>query len=229
MAAPAPPDVVAVFAAGVLTILTPCCLPMVPPLLAGGVGHRLRPVAIVSGSILTFTTLGVLTGVVGGLTPERLRLPFTALMIAFGAVMADDDLHELYSRRASRLAGRATAVTEAVDETRHPLASGFLLGLLLGVVWLPCVGPILGGVLAYVGTTGDVLRSGALLFVYGVGFGIPLLAVAYGGKRVGQTVLDAVTEGTRPVTLRRLAGYVLVVTGVGMLFELDKLALSALV
>jgi cytochrome c biogenesis protein CcdA len=223
------PDAVAVFAAGVLTILTPCCLPMVPPLLAGGVGHRLRPVSVVAGSVVAFTALGVAVGAVGGLTPDSFRLPFTLLMIAFGAVMADDDLNRLYSRYASRVAGRATEASELVDRDAHPLASGFLLGLLLGVVWLPCVGPILGGVLAYVGTTGDVMRSGALLFTYGVGFGLPLLGVAYGGKHAGRSLLDAATVDDNPELVRRVAGVVLAVTGVAMLFELDRLALRTLV
>jgi cytochrome c biogenesis protein CcdA len=223
------PDAVAVFAAGVLTILTPCCLPMVPPLLAGGVGHRLKPLVIVSGSVVTFTALGVLTGTLGGVTPDSFRLPFTVLMIAFGAVMADDDLNRLYSRAASRVAGRATAVTTLLAEDEHPIASAFVLGLLLGVVWLPCVGPILGGVLAYVGTTGNVVASAWLLFVYGIGFSLPLLGVAYGGKRAGRTLVGAATDAGRPELLRHVAGYVLVATGVAMLFRIDKLVIGTLV
>lgn len=222
------PGVVTVFAAGVFTILTPCCLPMLPPLLAGGVGHRLRPLFIVTGSVVSFTAFGVATAVVSGLTPGTLRLPFMALIVAFGAVMADDDVHAVYSKYASRLAGRATEATAAIDEERHPIAGPFALGLLLGGVWLPCVGPILGAVLAYVGTTGEVARSGTLLFTYGVGFGLPLLAVAYGGKRTAARLRDRVDAVGGPETVRRAAGYVLILTGVAFLFNLDKLALAAL-
>ncbi|MFW5918077.1 MAG: cytochrome c biogenesis protein CcdA, partial [Haloferacaceae archaeon] len=91
---------VAVFVAGTLTALTPCCLPMLPPLLAGSAGHRLRPVSIVAGSIVSFTALGILTSTLGNLTPETLRLPFVVLIVAFGAVLADDDLHEAYTTHA---------------------------------------------------------------------------------------------------------------------------------
>ncbi|ODR83203.1 cytochrome C biogenesis protein CcdA [Haladaptatus sp. W1] len=222
------PSVVAVFFAGVVTILTPCCLPMLPPMLAGSVGHRFRPLSIVFGSISSFTALGVATGFFGGLSPDALRGPLMAVMIAFGAVMADDDIHEVYSTYASKVAGRATEAVALVDERDRPLASAFLLGLLLGVVWLPCVGPILGGVLAYVGTTGDVSRSASLLFVYGLGFSVPLLGVAYGSKRGGRALADTVMRGWRPVQFRKVAGYVLVVTGVAMLFDIDKLVLSLL-
>ncbi len=223
------PGIVAVFVAGVLTALTPCCLPMLPPLLAGSVGHRLRPIAIVSGSITSFTALGVATALVGSVTPDTFRLPFVAMIIAFGAVMADDDLHAAYTTRASQITGPATRFTTSVEDTHHPLVGGFVLGTFLGVIWLPCVGPVLGSVLAFVGTSGNTTQSAALLFTYGVGFSIPLLIVAYGGKRASGWLTRRVRSLNRPSLVRRLSGYALVVTGIGLLFELDKAVLAALV
>ncbi|MFC4245795.1 cytochrome c biogenesis CcdA family protein [Natribaculum luteum] len=223
------PGIAAVFVAGVLTALTPCCLPMLPPLLAGSVGHRLRPLAIVSGSITSFTALGVVTALVGSVTPDTFRLPFVAMIIAFGAIMADDDLHAAYTTRASRITGPATRFTTSVEDTHHPLVGGFVLGTFLGVIWLPCVGPVLGSVLAFVGTSGNTTQSAALLFTYGVGFSIPLLIVAYGGKRASGWLTRRVRSLNRPALVRRLSGYALVVTGIGLLFELDKAVLAALV
>jgi cytochrome c biogenesis protein CcdA len=217
------PSTVAVFLAGVLTILTPCCLPMIPVLVVGANGHRLRPVAIVAGSTLTFTALGTLTGSVGAVTPETIRAPFAVLMLGFGVVLADDDVNDLYTRYASRLAGRATALTGRVDEDRHPLGNAFVVGLLLGVIWLPCVGPILGGVLAYVGSSATVAGGAALLFTYGVGFSIPLLGVAYAGQAGGRRLVDsASTAGFRTAT-----GYAFVLLGLAVLFDVDKLALAS--
>lgn len=223
------PTTTAVFLAGVVTILTPCCLPMIPVLVVGSTGHRFRPVAIVTGSTLTFTALGVATGTIASLTPDDVRLPFAILMLVFGAVMADDDLNEVYSRYASKLTGRASTATRTIDEDSHPLANGFLVGLLLGVIWLPCVGPVLGGVLAYVGTTGNVARSATLLFTYGVGFSIPLLGVAYATRRGGRRVVDSLTDGGVTESLQTVTGYSFVLLGVAMLFGLDKLALATLV
>ncbi|GAB6862979.1 cytochrome c biogenesis CcdA family protein [Haloplanus litoreus] len=217
------PSTVAVFLAGVLTILTPCCLPMIPVLVVGANGHRLRPVLIVAGSTLTFTVLGVVTGSVGSITPETIRAPFAVLMLAFGVVLADDDVNDLYSRHASRLAGRATGLTGRVDERRHPLANAFVVGLLLGVIWLPCVGPVLGGVLAYVGTTASVAGGAALLFTYGVGFSLPLLGVAYLGRSGGNRLL----EYGRGDGFRTATGYAFVLLGLAVLFDLDKLALAS--
>ncbi|WP_137284409.1 cytochrome c biogenesis CcdA family protein [Halorussus salinisoli] len=219
------PTTTAVFLAGVVTILTPCCLPMIPVLVVGGTGHRLRPVAVVAGSTLTFTVLGVLTGVAGSVTPDSVRVPFAVFMLAFGGVMADDDLNRIYSRYASRFASRATTMTQIVDEKRYPLANAFVVGLLLGAIWLPCVGPILGGVLAYAGTTANVTHSAWLLFVYGAGFSVPLLGVAYGGRRI----LDAVTGDGIGRSFRTATGYAFVTLGVALLFGLDKLLLATLI
>lgn len=221
------PTAVAVFAAGVLTILTPCCLPMVPVLVVGSSGHPLRPVAIVTGSTLTFTALGVVTGMIGWLTPNSLRVPFAVLMLAFGAVMADEDLNDIYSRYASRIAGRASVASGRIDEDRHPLLNAFAIGLLLGIIWLPCVGPILGGVLAYVGSTSTVARSAGLLFVYGAGFSVPLLVVAYAGKQSGRRLFDPVVDGVPGDAVRTLTGYAFVALGIAVLFDIDKLLLAS--
>ena len=222
------PTLSIVFLAGVATILTPCCLPLLPPLLSGSVGHRLRPVAIVSGSLLSFTALGVLVGAVGAFSPELLRAPAFLAIIAFGAVMVDDDLHRIYSTYASRLSGSATQRVSMLDERRHPLASAFSLGVLLGVIWLPCVGPVLGAVLAYAVTAGAALESGFFLFVYGLGFSVPLLGVAYGGKVAGRSLGDRLGVLGRQDVLRRVVGVVLLATGVALLFEVDRIILSAL-
>jgi cytochrome c biogenesis protein CcdA len=96
------------------------------------------------------------------------------------------------------------------------------------VVWLPCVGPVLGGVLAYVGTTGDVGQSAWLLFTYGVGFSVPLLGVAYAGRTGGRRLVDRVTDGVAGEGFRRATGYAFVLLGVAVLFDLDKLALASL-
>lgn len=222
------PTLTVVFLAGVATILTPCCLPLLPPLLSGSVGHRLRPVAIVSGSLLSFTALGVAVGAVGSISPETLRLPAFLAIVAFGAIMVDEDLYRHYSTYASRLSGSAAQRVAVFDEGKRPVTSAFFLGVLLGVIWLPCVGPVLGAVLVYAATTGAALESGFFLFVYGVGFSVPLLGVAYGGKVAGRPLADRLGVLGRDDVLRRAVGVVLLVSGVALLFEVDRIFLSAI-
>jgi cytochrome c biogenesis protein CcdA len=217
------PSLLAVFGAGVATILSPCCLPLLPAMVSSGTDDRRRPLVLVAGSILSFTLLGVLVGAVAGLSPRTFRLPFVVALIAFGAVLVDDDLHDLYSRASSGLGGRADRATARV-ESDYPLAGAFLTGTLLGVIWLPCVGPVLGAVLAFAGQSGDLTTSGGLLFTYGVGFAVPLVATAY----LGRDALDRLGVARR-VAGRRVLGAVLVATGVALLFDLDKLLMRVLV
>lgn len=217
-----------VFVAGAATILTPCCLPLLPPLLSGSAGHRLRPMAIVSGSLVSFTGLGVAVGTLGSFSPDALRTPAFIVIIAFGAVMFDDDLHRIYSSYTSRLSGTVTGRVHALDGGDHPITSAFALGALLGVVWLPCVGPVLGAVLAYAATAGAAAESGVLLFVYGLGFSVPLLTVAYGGRIAGRSLADSIGLLGRGDAVRRVVGAVLLASGVGLLFEFDRVLLSAL-
>ena len=72
MVEPSAPSIFLVFLAGIVTILKPCCLPLVPAIFSGSAGHRLRPVAIVSGLTLSFTTMGVLVSAFGATFGRRL-------------------------------------------------------------------------------------------------------------------------------------------------------------
>ncbi len=222
----AQPTLILAFLSGVLTVATPCIIPILPPMLAGSMGHRLRPLFIVLGSAVTFTLMGglfSLIGIASGVSGETLRFLFIVVIIAFGAVMVDDEINKVYLRYSSKLANSVYHLLYrkgniSVDE--HPLFSAFILGMALGIVWIPCVGPILGSVLAYATLQGNVVGGSLLLFAYAVGLGIPMLAIAYGGKYVSGKV-----EWTKrnSETIRFIAGWVLILTGVAMLFGVDKL------
>jgi cytochrome c-type biogenesis protein len=218
------PGFVAVFSAGVLTILSPCCLPLIPAVVSSGTGHRYRPVVLVFGSVLSFTALGVAVGAIASVSPQTFRLPLVALLIVFGAVLVDDDLNRLYERRASRIAAKVDRLSVSTHG-ESSLLGGFVTGTLLGILWLPCVGPILGGVLAFAGSSGETLTSGTLLFTYGVGFAVPLLVTAY----VGKDAIDRTGIGNNQRSIRRLVGTVLLVTGIALLFDLDKLLMRLVI
>ena len=220
------PTLILAFLSGVLTVATPCIIPILPPMLAGSVGHRLRPLFIVLGSSVTFTLMGglfSLVGVASGVSGETLRIFFILAIIAFGAVMVDDEINEIYIRYSSKLANSAGHALHrrgniSVDE--HPLVGAFILGMALGIVWIPCVGPILGSVLAYATLQGNLGSGSLLLFFYALGLGIPMLAIAYGGKYVSGKVEWTQRNSMR---IRRIAGWVLILTGVGMIFGVDKI------
>lgn len=213
------PTAFLVFLAGVATIATPCIIPILPPMLAGSVGHRLRPLLIVAGSAVTFTLMGGIFSALGlaiGAEKETLRLIFIGVIIVLGAIMVDEDLSELYTRYSSMLLSRFSG---PLTEEKQSLGGAFLLGMALGIVWIPCVGPILGSVLAYTVYQGEVVSGSLLLLIYSAGLSLPMLIIAYGGKYVGTRMEWAKRNSLR---IRKLAGVVLLLTGLAMLFGLDK-------
>jgi len=214
------PNILLAFLAGVVTIVTPCVLPIMPPLLAGSVGNRLRPLLIVSGSIVTFTLMGGLFSVIGiaaGSLGNSLRLFFVVLIIGFGAVWVDEDINEIYMKYSSTLLNRF--FRQPVNPEGESLLGAFVLGLSLGIVWIPCVGPILGAVLSFVAIEGNLLMGSLMLLSYSIGLGIPMLIIAYGGKRVSGQLEWSKRNSTR---IKKLAGWVLILTGLAMLFGIDQ-------
>src|SRR5574341_2639564 len=100
---PAAPSVFWVFIAGLATVITPCVLPILPAVLSGSVGSRLRPVAIVTGMSTTFTLMGILVSAVASFTffAEYLRWFSIFFIIGMGAVLFDDDVNEGYVKISS--------------------------------------------------------------------------------------------------------------------------------
>ena len=216
-----------VFLAGIVTAGTPCVIPIIPIILAGSIGHRLRPFFIVLGSMVTFTLMGGLFSVIGsfaGGSQETLRGISIFVIIGFGAIMADSDVKEVYMKYSSRLVNRMRVVfignsLKPVQNESHPLRGAFILGLSSGIVWLPCVGPTLGTVLTYVTYQGNVIIGLYLLGIYSLGFGLSLLAISYSAKHYSNK-LKWVKEHS--MSMERIAGWILILVGVGMLFGIDK-------
>src|SRR3990172_9146973 len=178
------PSTLLVFLSGFLSALTPCVLPILPPMLAGSMGHRLRPLFIVLGSAVTFTLIGGLFSVIGSVyAKDALRYFFIAMIILFGAVWADKDINNIFMRYSSMIVGRIHMALSSVGlkapGPEHPLLGAFTLGMSLGVVWIPCIGPILGSVLTYTTYQGNILQGSILLLTYSAGLSIPILFVSY--------------------------------------------------
>lgn len=234
MVEPSTPSIFLVFLAGIVTILKPCCLPLVPVIFSGSAGHRLRPVAIVSGLTLSFTTMGVLVSAFGatfGAFADTLRNIAILFIIGMGAVLFDEDINMEFIKISS-------AITQGIRQYFGTLSGysnlnmpeggivgGFFLGMSLGILWIPCVGPILGAVLAYVASVGNIPYGAWMLFVYSVGMSLPMLSIAYYGKKVTGRYQWFVKRG--PV-LKKLSGLVLIVIGIMMLFNIDKLIIRVL-
>lgn len=208
-----PAELAMAFGAGLASVASPCVLPVVPLLVTGTAeDHRARPALVVAGLAASFVVMGVLTSLfgaaVGPLVPS-LERAVALLVIAFGVLLLlDVNLFKGLSW-LQRLGPAAAGPW-----------SGLVLGLSLGLVWIPCVGPMLSSVLAMVAARGTLAAGVALLLVYSAGFAVPMLAVGYGSKALRQRIR---LVAAHPVVVRWVSGLVLIGFGAlvlaqGMLF-----------
>lgn len=201
------------FGAGLASVASPCVLPVVPLLVTGTAeDHRARPALIVAGLAASFVAMGVLTSLFGaavGPAVPRLEKVVGALVVAFGLLLV-----------AGVNPFRRLTWLSRVGAGGGGSLSGLALGLSLGLVWIPCVGPMLSGVLATVATRGSLAAGVLLLLAYAAGFAVPMLLVGYGSQALRQRVRAVAAH---PVAVRWVSGLLLVAFGAlilqrGMLF-----------
>lgn len=201
------------FGAGLASVASPCVLPVLPIIVAGRTDEdRARPALIVAGIALAFIAMGVASSLFGsaiGPALPWLEKATGVLVLVFGLLLlADVNLF----KRLTWLQG--------IQVRGGGRWSGLLLGASLGLVWIPCVGPMLSSVLAMVASEGTLAAGVGLLFIYSLGFAIPMLAVGYGSQALRQRVRAVAAH---PVAVRWVSGLILVVFGIvilkkGMLF-----------
>lgn len=209
-------------AAGSLTTLSPCVFPLLPLVLGGALqGNRLAPVAMGAGMIASFAAIGMLLGALGpalGIDADTVRTAGAAMLIAFALVMLVPALGERFTRWMLPIASTANAASSRLDG--GSLVGALLLGGVLGLVWSPCSGPLLGSALTLVASEGGVTRGGLVLGVFGLGAAIPLVAVAYASRRGFVAMREWVM--TRIERVRHVFAVLLGALGVGILAGGDK-------
>lgn len=167
------------FVAGSLSTLSPCVLPIVPILLGTAVAaHRLGPYVLAGGLALSFTVVGVLIASLGGaigLDQAALRTGGALLLLAFGFILMLPQLQERFAVATSGVSGAGQDVLAKV--TLDGLPGQFLLGLLLGIVWSPCVGPTLGAAITLASQGESLGQVTLLMALFGLGAGVPLVVL----------------------------------------------------
>ncbi len=172
--------IVVAFIAGLATAVSPCVLPILPIVLATGAdGDRRRPYLVIAGLIASFSffTLASVQII------DTLNLPSSTLRDAAIVVIAGFGLTLLVPALAVAWE-RATARIPAVGASlaRPGVAGGLITGVGLGLVWTPCAGPILGAITSLAVTAPGSTATLALVIAYAIGAGLPLLAIALGGR-----------------------------------------------
>jgi cytochrome c biogenesis protein CcdA/thiol-disulfide isomerase/thioredoxin len=189
--------VVVAFVAGLVTAVSPCVLPILPIVLATGAdGDRRRPYLVIVGLIASFSFFTLASVQVISalhLPSSALRDVAIAVIAIFGLTLLVPAVNRIWERATvrlqgvgGRLIGRSNGgplMSRAAEERkRGSVVGGLATGLGLGLVWTPCAGPILGAITSLAVTTPGSGSTLILVVAYAIGAGLPLLAIAQGGR-----------------------------------------------
>ena len=208
--------------AGLISTLSPCVLPLIPIVIGTALSaHRFGPVALAAGLALSFVTIGLFIATVGfaaGLDQELFRSIAAVLLILVGGVL-------LMPRLQLQLAAAAAPIGNWASEkaggfSTYGLAGQFAVGVMLGAVWSPCVGPTLGAA-SVLAARGENLTVVAMtMFAFGIGAALPLLAIgAMSRSALGRWRARLFAAGNGG---KILMGIMLVVIGAFIITGTDK-------
>lgn len=198
------------FISGIVTILSPCILPMLPIILSGGVGDKRKPYGVITGFILSFVIFSLTLSTIVkklNLPPDGLRNISVIFIIFFGFVMLIPKLKEIFEKLVS-------VITRSRGNKKHSkgFKGGVLTGFSLGLIWTPCVGPIMASVISLAITQSVDIGSVFIILSYSIGTSIPMLLVILGGK----SLLKKIPSVTR------YFGIIMIVAGLSIAFGLDR-------
>jgi cytochrome c biogenesis protein CcdA/thiol-disulfide isomerase/thioredoxin len=196
------------FVAGVITAISPCVLPVLPILLAGGASGR-KPLRVIAGLVVSFSVFTLFaTWILDklGLPQDTLRNLAIAFLFVLAAILLVPQAALIVERPLasfSRLRPKGAA------------GGGFLFGATLGLVFVPCAGPVLATVTVVAANNNVGLRAILLTLAYALGAAVPMIAIAYGGREA------AARLRRHAQALRRASGVVIAAVAIGLVFHVD--------
>jgi cytochrome c biogenesis protein CcdA/thiol-disulfide isomerase/thioredoxin len=220
--------VILVFLGGVLTILSPCILPVLPFVFARSEQKFLtNGLPMLAGMAITFAAIATLAAV-GGSWAVRVnqygRLFALVLLTAFAATLLSTRLADWLARPFVALGNRLTQSNPAAAG-RFTLLNSLLLGVATGLLWAPCAGPILGLILTGAAISGPNTRTTLLLFAYAAGAATSLAVALLAGGRVFAFLKKSLGTGE---WIRRGLGVAVLLAVVAIVFGWDSTVLTRL-
>src|SRR5438067_979867 len=196
------------FIAGVITAISPCVLPVLPILLASGASGR-KPLHVIAGLVASFSVFTLFaTWLLDqlGLPQDTLRKLAIFFLFAMAAV--------LLVPRAALVIERPLAVFSRL-RPKTVGGSGFFFGATLGLVFVPCAGPVLATVTVVAANNNVGARAILLTLFYALGAAVPMLAIAYGGREA------AAHLRRQAQTVRVASGAIVAIVAIGLVFHVD--------
>ncbi|MDP4002686.1 cytochrome c biogenesis CcdA family protein [Methylobacterium sp. NEAU K] len=217
------------FLAGILSVMSPCVLPLLPLVLGAAASeHRLGPAALAAGLALSFVVIGLFVATVGfaiGVDAGIFRTGAAIMLILIGLVL-------MVPAAQTRLAVVAGPMSNWTENrfggfSTSGLPGQFGVGLLLGAVWSPCVGPTLGAASLLASQGRDLGVVALTMFLFGLGAALPLLVLGSLSREVLMRWRDRMIGLGKG--LKAALGLILIVTGVTIVLGYDKVMETILV
>jgi cytochrome c biogenesis protein CcdA/thiol-disulfide isomerase/thioredoxin len=200
------------FLAGIVTAISPCVYPVLPIIFAGGAsGGRRRPYAIIAGLVVTFILSLLFVGWLLdriGLSQDFLRDLSIGFLLLFAATLVIPPLARAIERPLLRFSRRPSG----------DLGGGFLLGASLGLLFVPCGGPVLGFITTQTASLAGGKRIG-LAVAYALGAALPMLLLALGGQRAAGRIRGLSLQSP---AARAVLGGVMALSALLIAFDVDK-------
>lgn len=214
-------DLIFAYLAGLLTLINPCVLPVLPIVLATSLdGDRRAPLALAAGMSLSFVALGTGVAALGpalGITPDRVADVAALVMVAFGLVMVVPVFSRSFAFATAGLASRADAGMTLAEQ--RGLGGHVAGGALLGAVWSPCIGPTLGAAIALASTGERLGHAAAIMAAFALGVSTLIVVGAYAAR--GWMSRNAGRLATVSSHARPVLGIVFVMIGLALYFRLN--------
>ena len=210
------------FLAGVLSILSPCVLPLVPIIVGTALNtHRFGSYALALGLAISFTVIGVFLATLGdalGVDQNLFRLIAAWLLLIFGLVLLSPQLQAVFANMTSGICSSGQQLLDKLST--DSLAGQFGLGLVLGIIWSPCVGPILGATVTLASQGQQLGQVAIVMAIFGIGAGLPLILLGMLSRQVMMNIRGKLFAAGK--LGKQLLGAVMLLIGLMILSGLDK-------
>ncbi len=226
------------FLGGVVTILSPCILPILPVVLSGSVaGGKQRPWGIITGFIASFTFFTLFLSAIvkaTNISADVLRSISIIIIAGFGVSLLVPTLQAMMEQILSRLtqildsrfpARNASSIADAGRRgndnvsIRSDFTAGLLVGLSLGLLWTPCVGPILASIITLAATSRITTETILITLAYAIGTSLPLLVITYGGRSILTNNPWLLVNTGR---IQKGFGILMILTALAIFFQADR-------
>ncbi len=206
------------FISGILTVFSPCVLPILPIILASGIeGKEWRIRGVIVGLVVSFTAASLLLATVVrvfGIPADTIRNIAVVLLVIFGLSMVFPIVWEKALAFIERYWKVAPAQTQG-----NGFGGGFVTGISLGIVWTPCIGPVVAVVATLAAVNSLSPATAAIAFAYALGTGIPLYFIAKGGRKVTEK-LGVFKQNNQ--TIRQVFGVIILATALFIFSGADR-------